>query len=150
LGIQVAAEENGRVLVDASDFYLRDAHDVIGALKRTNQGAYKLDNSRSAFYLPRTKNFPQNTEVEATLTFVGDSPGPFVQQVVPTPEAITVRQHHSFIQLPDNNYQPRAFDPRGGFFGISYMDYATPISEPIRKRFISRHRLQKEPRCGEE
>jgi len=142
-GFEVAAEENGRVLVDASDFYLRDAHDVIGTLKRTNQGAYKLDNSRSAFYLPRTKNFPQNTEVEAMLTFTGDSPGGFVRQVVPTPEAITVRQHHSFIQLPDDNYKLRAFDPRAGFFGISFMDYATPISEPIRKRFISRHRLQK-------
>jgi hypothetical protein len=142
-GFEVAAEENDRVLVDASDFYLRDAHDVIGTLKRTNQGAYKLDNSRSAFYLPRTKNFPQNTEVEVMLTFTGDSPGGFVRQVVPTPEAITVRQHHSFIQLPDDNYKPRAFDPRAGFFGISFMDYATPISEPIVKRFISRHRLQK-------
>jgi hypothetical protein len=142
-GFEVAAEENDRVLVDASEFYLRDAHEVIGTLKRTNQGAYKLDNSRSAFYLPRTKNFSQNTEVEVMLTFTGDSPGGFVRQVVPTPEAITVRQHHSFIQLPDDNYKPRAFDPRAGFFGISFMDYATPISEPIRKRFISRHRLQK-------
>jgi len=142
-GFEIAAEENNRVLVDASDFYLRDAHDVVGVLKRTNQGNFKLENSRSAFYLPRTKNFPQNTEVEVMLTFVGDSPGQFVRQVTPTPEAITVRQHHSFIQLPDENYQPRVFDPRAGFFGMSYMDYATPISEPIMKRFIARHRLQK-------
>lgn len=143
-GFEVAAEENGRVLVDASDFCLRDAHDVSGTLKRTNQGGYKLDNSRSAFYLPHTKNFPQNSEIEVTLTFTGDAPGNYVRQVVPTPEAITVRQHHSFIQLPDDNYQPRVFDPRAGFFGIEYMDYATPISEPIKKRFIARHRLQKQ------
>jgi len=142
-GFEVAAEENGRVLVDASDFFLRDAHDVVGTLKRTNQGSFKLDNSRSAFYLARTKNFPLNTEIEAMLTFTGEAPGNYVRQVVPTPEAITVRQHHSFIQLPDNNYKPRVFDPRAGFFGIEYMDYATPISEPIKKRFISRHRLQK-------
>jgi len=143
-GFEVTAEENGRVLVDASDFCLRDAHDVVGTLRRANQGSFKLDNSRSAFYLPRTKNFPQNTEIEVTLTFAGDAPGNYVRQVVPTPEAITVRQHHSFIQLPDDNYKPRVFDPRAGFFGIEYMDYATPISEPIRKRFISRHRLQKQ------
>jgi hypothetical protein len=37
----------------------------------------------------------------------------------------------------------RAFDPRAGFFSISYYDYATPISEPIEKRFITRHRLEK-------
>lgn len=142
-GFEVAAEEGQRVLVDASAFYLRDAHDVTGRLKRTNQGNYKLDGSRSAFYLKRTKNFPENTEVEVTLTFTGDSPGNYVRQVVPSPRAITVRQHHSFVQLPDDNYSPRKFDPRAGFFGIRYFDYATPISEPIVKRFIARHRLQK-------
>lgn len=142
-GFDVAAEEGSRVLVDASAFYLRDAHDVIGTLRRTNQGSYRLEASRSAFYLPRTKNFPKNTEVEVTLTFVGDDPGGWVRQVVPTPQAITVRQRHSFIELPDNNYRMRAFDPRAGYFGISYMDYATPMNEPIVKRFIARHRLQK-------
>lgn len=142
-GFDVTAEEGNRVLVDASAFYLRDAHDVIGTLRRTNQGSYRLEASRSAFYLPRTKNFPKNTEVEVMLTFVGDDPGGWVRQVVPTPQAITVRQRHSFIELPDANYRMRAFDPRAGYFGISYMDYATPISEPITKRFIARHRLQK-------
>lgn len=142
-GFDVTAEEGNRVLVDASAFYLRDAHDVIGTLRRTNQGSYRLEASRSAFYLPRTKNFPKNTEVEVVLTFVGDDPGGWVRQVVPTPQAITVRQRHSFIELPDNNYRIRAFDPRAGYFGISYMDYATPISEPITKRLIARHRLQK-------
>ncbi len=142
-GFEVAAEDGGKVLVDGSNFYLRDAHDVTGTLRRTQQGQFRLDASRAAFYLPRTKNFPQNTEVEVTLTFTGDDPGGFVRQVTPVPQAVTVRQHHSFIQLPDGNYQPRAFDPRGGFFGIQYLDYSTPIASPIVKRFISRHRLQK-------
>jgi hypothetical protein len=142
-GFEVAAEEANRVLVDASAFFLRDAHDVIGTLRRTQQGNYRLEASRSAFSLPHTKNFPKNTEVEVILTFVGDDPGPWVRQVVPTPQAITVRQRHSFIELPDTNYRMRAFDPRAGYFGISYMDYAAPISEPITKRFIARHRLQK-------
>ena len=142
-GFQVAAEKDGCVLVNASEFYLRDAQNVVGVLKNKGQGDYKLDVSRSAFYLPCTKNFPQNTEVEVTLTFTGDSPGSFVRQVVPSPEALTVRQRHSFIQLPDDNYKPRVFDPRGGFFAISYMDFATPIGEPIVKRFICRHRLKK-------
>jgi hypothetical protein len=81
--------------------------------------------------------------VEATLTFAGDEPGQWVKQVTPEPEAITVREHHSFVQLPPAGYKTRAYDPRSSFFGISYMDYATPISEPIVKRFIARHRLEK-------
>ncbi|NIR52144.1 DUF5117 domain-containing protein [candidate division KSB1 bacterium] len=142
-GFTVAAEEDNRVLVDASDFFLRDVHNVVRVLKRRNQGNYQLEPSRSAFYPDATKNFPRNTEVDVTLTFVGESPGNYVRQVVPTPEAITVRQHHSFVQLPDAGYQPRIFDPRAGFFGIRYKDYATPISESLVKRFIARHRLKK-------
>lgn len=142
-GFEVAAKKKEKVLVDASKFYLRDAHDVSGRLKGRKQGDYKLDNSRSAFYLARTKNFTKNSEVEVTLTFVGEPKGRFVRQVVPNPQAITVRQHHSFVELPDDGYEPRAHDPRAGFGGISYQDYATPISEPLLKRFISRHRLQK-------
>ncbi len=142
-GFKVEAEEKDRALVDATDFFLRDAHGIPAALRRTKQGPYHLDASRCAIYLPQTKNFPMNTEVEATLTFAGEEPGRWVRDVTPSPESITVREHHSFVQLPPAGYKPRAYDPRSSFFGISYMDYATPISEPIVKRFIARHRLEK-------
>src|SRR3984957_3663049 len=142
-GFTAAAEDGDRVLVDATDFFLRDAHHVPETLRRTKQGAYKLDATRCALYLPRAKNFPLNTEVEATLPFAGDEPGQWVKDVTPSPESITVREHHSFVQLPPPGYKPRAYDPRSSFFGISYMDYATPISEPIVKRFTARHRLEK-------
>jgi len=142
-GFTAAAEDGARVLVDATDFYLRDAHGVTNALRRAKQGSFRLENSRSAIYLANTKNFPLNTEVEATLTFVGDEPGAWVRSVTPDPQAITVREHHSFVQLPPAGYKPRVYDPRGSFFGISYFDYATPVSEHIAKRFIARHRLEK-------
>ncbi|HEX5875022.1 MAG TPA: zinc-dependent metalloprotease [Pyrinomonadaceae bacterium] len=142
-GFEVAAEEGNRVLVDATTFFLRDVHQVTNTLQRGQQGTYRLDETRSTFYLPNTKNFPQNTEVEVTLTFTGEPAGQFVRQVVPEPEAITVRERHSFVQLPPAGFKPRVFDPRAGYFGIDYMDFATPIEEPITKRFIARHRLQK-------
>jgi hypothetical protein len=142
-GFTAAGEENGHVLVDATEFYLRDAHGVVKALKRTKQGAYKLDGSRSAIYPANTKNFPLNTEVEATLTFTGDEPGKWVKDVTPDATAITVREHHSFVRLPPGGYKTREYDPRSSFYGVSYMDYATPMSDPIVKRFTARHRLEK-------
>ena len=142
-GFKIEAVENEKVLVDASEFFLRDAHDVIGRLQSTKQGNYSLSESRSAFYLPRIKSFPENSEFEVTLTFTGQPEGDYIRSVAPTPSNVTVRQHHSFVQLPDNNFQPRKFDPRAGYFDISYYDYATPIQEPIEKRFITRHRLVK-------
>jgi hypothetical protein len=142
-GFKVEAEEKDHALVDATDFFLRDAHGVPVALHRVKQGTYHLDGARCAIYLPQTKNFPLNTEVEATLTFAGEEPGQWVRDVTPSPESITVREHHSFVQLPLSGYKPRAYDPRASFFGIGFMDYATLISEPILKRFIARHRLEK-------
>lgn len=142
-GFEVAAEDGTYALVDATTFYLRDAHQIPNTLQRSQQGTFRLDATRSAFYLANTKNFPRNTEVEATLTFGSEEPGPLVRQVVPAPQSITVREHHSFVELPPPGYKPRALDPRAGYFGISYMDFATPISEPITRRYIARHRLQK-------
>src|SRR6266850_1539087 len=142
-GFEVAAEEGGRALVDATAFYLRDAHQVPNTLQRLQQGVFRLDPTRCAFYLRNTKNFPQNTEVEATLTFTGEEPGPMLRQVTPNPQAITVREHHSFVELPPSGFKPRANDPRSGYFGIDYMDFAAPISEPITKHYISHHRLEK-------
>src|SRR5262245_26083961 len=136
-GFDVAAEEGNHVLVDATNFFLRDVHQVTNTLQRNQLGTYRLDATRSAFYLPNTKNFLQNTEVETTLTFTGDPTGQFVRQVVPVPEAITVRERHSFVQLPGTGFKPRVFDPRASFFGINYMDFATPIEQPITKRYIA-------------
>jgi len=134
-GFTVAAEENSSVLVDATDFFLRDAHGVTNALRRAKQGSFRLRIAVGGL-LVNTKNFPLNTEVEATLTFVGDEPGGWVRQVTPDPQSITVREHHSFVQLPPPGYEPRVYDPRGSFFGISYFDYATPVSEHIAKKLL--------------
>jgi len=142
-GFKIEAETRDRLLIDLTDFLIRDAHNVIGRLKSREQGNYSLDKSRSAIYMEMTKNFPQNTEFEVILTYSGNATGGLIRSVTPTPGAITLRQHHSFVQLPDNNYKPRVFDPRAGYGRISYLDYATPISEPIRKQFIARHRLRK-------
>ena len=142
-GFTVEQETAKGFLVDATDFIVRDAHGVSDRLERSKQGNYRLENSRSAIYLPRTRNFPKNTELEATLTFLGDAKGSLIRSVTPDPGAVTVRQHHSLIELPDQGYSPRVFDPRCGYFPMTYFDYASQIEDPLAKRFIRRHRLKK-------
>jgi predicted Zn-dependent protease len=144
-GFTVAAESHGNVLVEATDFLFRDALQIGNRLQNSKQGTYSLDLSRSALYLPRIKNFPLNTELETTITFVNKDgkPGGFVRDVSPTADAISLRIHHSFVQLPDSNYKTRLFDARSSYIPNSYFDYSTPVIEPIQKDFIIRHRLQK-------
>jgi hypothetical protein len=141
----IEAETGDKYLVDATDFFLRDAMRVSQRLRGMKQGNYAFDKNRSSIYLPATKNFPLNSEVETTVTFVNTDgeTGNFVQSVTPSPEALTLRVHHSFVQLPEPGYEPRVFDPRSSFIPISYYDYSTPVSEPIQKFYVIRHRLKK-------
>lgn len=142
-GFEIAQKDGDKLIVDATNFYLQDVHGVGETLTRSRQGTFRADASRSGLYYPMTKNFPQNTEVEMTITLTGQATGGELRSVTPSSDAVTVRQRHSFIELPDNKYKPREFDTRAGYGSISYMDFTTPISEPIMKRFISRHRLEK-------
>jgi hypothetical protein len=173
-GFEVQAESSGRVLVNATDFFLRDVNNATNSLR---PGNYRLDRTRSAFYLPNTRNFPRNTEVDMTLTFVneatgggggGGGPAQGPQQIGPAPtgggggggfggglfsgtvgsvtpsaDSVTLREHASFVELPDGNYSPREDDPRGGFGAMTFMDYSASVYEPIQKRFIRRWRLVK-------
>jgi hypothetical protein len=150
-GFKVEAEDsNGTVLVDATDFFLRDAHEVAQTLTLLQQGTYKVDLTRSTIDLDDTRAFPKNTEVEAILTFTTDGParGEFVRNVTPDPHALTIHEHQSFIELPDPGYIPRRFDPRAGYFPTSYRDYAAPLGASLDQQFIIRHRLiKKDPAC---
>ena len=142
-GFEIEARDGDRVLVDITNFLMQDAHGVADRLRRNNQGNFSVDQSRSAIYLPGTFNFPKNSEFEAMLTFTGSGAGGWLRSVAPSSDAVTVRLHHSFVELPDDGYKPRKFDPRSGFFPISYQDYSTPIGEDMTKRYVVRHRLEK-------
>ena len=150
-GFKVEAEDpSGAVLVDATDFYLRDAHNVAEILTRLKQGSFKLDPSRSTIAPDATRAFPRNTEVEAILTFTTDDPskGEFVTNVTPDPHALTIRERQSFIELPGPGFTPRRFDPRAGYFPTSWRDYTAPLGSPLDQQFITRHRLiKKDPTC---
>jgi len=142
-GFKAEAEEGNRVLVDLTPFLLRDSHQIGDRLDDLKQGSYKAEESRSAVFLPNTKGFPQNSEFEAIITLIGKAKGSEIRSVTPDPNAVTVHMHHSFIQLPDDQYRPRAFDPRAGYYANEFMDYATPIDQPIMQRQLVRHRLAK-------
>ena len=142
-GFEIIDKYEDSYKIDFTPFLKYDRHGVAKTLKNKNQGSYSVDLSKSSIEMFNTKAFPRNVEFEALLTFSGDAKGNLVRSVVPDPNNITVTQHHSFIQLPDNDYQPRKFDPRSGAIFIEFMDYSTPVDQEIVKKYIIRHRLKK-------
>ena len=140
---------NGSYIINLTSFLLEDAHGVSKRLKQRKQGTFKIDKGRSAVYLDRTKAFPLNIEFDMLLTFTGSDPGNLLRSVTPTPNAITVNQHHSFVALPDSDYETRKFDPRSGVNALSFYDYSTPVNESTQKQYIYRHRLEKKDPSAE-
>jgi len=141
-------------IIDATEFFVRDSHALGARLAAAGEGSFSVDDSRSAIFLPRTKAFPDNTEIEAIITLVGSATGPHLPTVVPDSNALTVHVHHSFIRLPDDNYEPLPYDPRAGVIGLRYdsggfADYATPIGGQLIKDFGRRHRLEKKDPSAE-
>jgi len=141
---ELAAEApDGRLLVDLTPFVVRDAHGIAATLKREGQGSFTLDKERSVLDPPRCRSFPDNLEFEALLTFAGEEPGLEVRATAPTPQAVTIAQHHSFVRLPDDGYRVREWDPRCGAFEVLFADYAQPVAAELERRWIVRHRLEK-------
>lgn len=142
-GFDIVEKSTDSYKIDLTPFLLNDAHGVSQRLRFSNSGSYSLNKSMSAVDLERTKAFPDNIEFDVLLTFTGNPSGSLVRSVTPTASNLTVNQHHSFVKLPDDNYNKRKFDPRSGSNPFIVYDYSTPIDEKLEQRFIVRHRLNK-------
>lgn len=147
-GFESLGERDGEVFVDATEFLMRDSHGIAAALRELEEGEYAVDTSRSAIFMPRTIAFPDNSEAEAIVTFAGTPTGEILATVVPDPTLITVHLHHSFVRLPDDQYEPLPFDPRSGVIGLAYgsngfADYASAIGDELVNNYGRRHRLRK-------
>ncbi len=142
-GEEIVAEEGGAAIVKLGSLTFRDEHGVTGTLESRGEGQYQLDKRRSHYVPENIRSFPDNTEIEMALTYTGRSTGSELGTVVPTVEALTLRQRFSFVRLPDDGYQPRRFHPSAGGFAMMYRDYSVPLDEDTEQRFIFRHRLVK-------
>jgi len=148
-GFEALGEQDGTIYVDATGFLVRDAHSIAARLADAAEGTFAPDASRSAIFLPMTKAFPDNSEMEAIVTFTGRATGPYLATVTPDRQVVTVHLHHSFVRLPDDGYEALPLDPRSGFFGRSFLDYGTPVGDPLRVTYTARHRLQKKDPAAE-
>lgn len=143
--LPILERRGGTALVDFTEFIMRDWANVAATLARTQQGSYTVARDRSMANTHLTRGFPANTEIGVDLTFATNAnPGRIVSQIVPDGRAFTVRQHLTLLPLPDDSYRPRESDPRVGYFGPSFRDFGQPLDQSLDRRYISRHRLQRQ------
>ncbi|MFT5860268.1 MAG: hypothetical protein ACI865_002377 [Flavobacteriaceae bacterium] len=138
----VDTTKNG-FLIDLTPFLLQDTHGVTAILKQKKQGTYTFDKSRSAMNMDRTKAFPKNVDFDVLVTMIGTPASYEIASVTPDAKFVTVYQHHSFVELPDDKFVMRKYHPNCGGGSSSYMNYSAAINEPMEVKYISRHRLEK-------
>ncbi len=142
----IAGERKGKdaeVVVDVGPLLTTDLHGIARRLADAKQGKYEIDKDRSAPAAEDAKSFPDNTELEAMLTFKGPGDQAFVKDVAMEPESLTLRQHLSFVRLPPPGYTPRLYHPASGAFSVGFYDYAQPLAASLDVRYQPRFRLDK-------
>ncbi len=151
--LPIEAEQDGAVLVNANSLLIRDAFDLIAQLRQPPQVAggtmvrkragnvnWRLDENRSVVDLEHSGSFPLNTELEALLTFTTESENNFNQ---PDSHALSVREHHSFVALPEPGFELREHDPRVGIDNQEFADFSQAYDQPLMRHVVRRWRLQK-------
>ncbi len=139
----VIGEGKGGVVIDVGSLLTSDRHGIARQLGRSGQGKYEIDDKRSAVLLADAKSFPDNTELEALLTFKGPGDSRYVRDVAPDPQSLTVRQHLSLLRLPESGFNERAYHPGSGAFSTGYYDFAQPLASSIDVRLQPHFRLDK-------
>jgi hypothetical protein len=132
-------------VIDVSRLYTAPPNEI--SIVRRYRGT--LDAGRS--FLERVATYPENVEVEATLTlnaqatpqsFIpGLPPAPVAPGTPPSTKSFVV--HWSMVKLPDRPMQPRLRDSRVGYFYTSTVDFSRPEQRAQQRNYISRWRLEK-------
>jgi hypothetical protein len=139
----LATAPDGRSLIDLGGFLTRDAIGIAARIEQRGQGGFTLDADRSYADAGATLVFPDNLELEATVTFSGTEPGPELVATTPSPDSVSVVLHHSLVRLPAPGFELRQTDPRVGAIGHRLFDYASPLTDRLVTRLVRRHRLEK-------
>ncbi len=138
----IESETDGVLTVDATAFFLSDTYGITETLRRSQQGTPRVDAARSWFDAARTKAFPMNTEIHAVLTFNVDNAGFALRRTTPEPGSPVFEIHHSIVELPSRDgFRPRASDPRSGFFGTGFFNFAEGFDGDYRDGYANRWRL---------
>ncbi|MEQ9217266.1 MAG: zinc-dependent metalloprotease [Cyclobacteriaceae bacterium] len=142
-GFPIMEQTPSGYVINLTPFLFQDTHGVTDILKDKNQGNFSVDPSRSALNMEKNKGFPKNVDFDVLITLSGDASGSELKSVTPDNKHVTVFQHHSFVELPDEKYEPRKFHPNAGGFSLSFQNYAAPINESMEVEYVVRHRLAK-------
>ena len=137
-------DRTGGLLIDMTDFLTSDILGLQQYLKDAEQGSFSVQKDRTLIDTDNVFSFPDNAEFDVFFTLETADAGREVATTAANGKTATLIQHHSFVRLPDEGYEPLVADPRAGVIEEVHYDYSAPLSAPIETRLARRYRLQKD------
>ncbi len=144
---KVETEEDGKMLVDVYSWFVGDLSQVSNRVKFAvasrpgTPGRASFDKTRS--YLNTAKSFPDNSTIDAKLTFRNSELG--APRTVPDGRFIPISVHYNLVRLPETPMSPRHADDRTGYFMTVHKDF-TDDDQNFFRRYINKWRLE----CADE
>lgn len=144
-------EDSGALLIKADDIFLKESLQQLkpspdpnpdpNAEKTFELGT--LSETRNKIY--DVKSYPDNTNI--FVDYVYENPAPVIRgnRDVTDSRFVSVRLQHSFVKVPDNDYQPRIDDPRVGYFTEYVTDLTSASNAPYRDLITRWHLKKKDP-----
>jgi hypothetical protein len=140
--IESEQDSTKAVAIDLGAFVVSDVTDLTEQMRGAFGGVgARFDRERSR--LGSVKTFPENTEIEAMLTFSPNDRSRLMLETVPDNRYIPVTVHYSFSRLPEQPMAVRWADHRVGYFLDATKDFGRDDKENFWLRRIHRWRLEK-------
>jgi hypothetical protein len=141
--------ESGDILIKADKLFLSEAFVQVSptpnpdANPKTDFSLGKLDADKSQIL--NLRSYPKNTDVEVEYVFHNAAPIVGGSEAVTDARNVSMRALHSFIEIPENGYQPRYADPRIGSFDQQVTDLTSTQAAPYRDVINRWHLVKKDP-----
>ena len=138
--IQAYNQDTTSYIIDVEALFNTDV-EMIGAVDKEEKKTFEIrsvDSKRS--FIQEMRSFPENIYVKHVLTYTGGNLPD--NQITGT---MSVEMTQNMVLLPEQQMQPRFFDPRVSYFSIQQTDYSSDDQKASKRRLITRWKLEPKP-----
>ena len=147
---EIVVEEDGRIIISVNDLFVSETLSAVSPnLPRQYREFIDLDLGRldsSKTFINQVRNYPKNTAVEVTYGFANATPNQrSAVYAVADARFTSIVARHLFVEMPDDNFEPRVADQRVGYFSQRVTDMSTYDNYPQRDLINKWRLIKKDP-----
>ncbi|WP_069132871.1 zinc-dependent metalloprotease [Rhodohalobacter halophilus] len=147
---KISAEDDssGMLLIDTDPLFLTESLHQIKPSPSPfgGPGQFSIGNlSRDKSKYTAIKNYPKNFDVIVEYVYETPYPTGSTSEAVTDGRSVKITFQHSFIEMPENDFQPRYADPRVGYFTTQMDDQVSTSATPYRDLVHRWNLVKKDP-----